>query len=413
MKISGLRFKLTALCLCAVMFACVAAQPMYAAANEALANLQSQQQNLNNRLDQLAQEQKQIQANINNARAGIEREREIKANIDRQIAITIEEIEILEEKIENLRQEIEIKEGEIEVKEGEIDAKQAEHDASYELFRQRLRAMYMFGDASVIGLVFGAESFVDFLSRTDTITRVAEHDRHLMHRLTNERIELEAERAALDRQREDLEDRRREEENLRDETEEKRATLAVQSQQAAIRIQDMADLERQFQADLSRAQAMQRQMENELQEVLRQIEWSTNPYIGGELVWPVPGFTTISSHFGPRFNGRDNHTGMDITGNGIHGKPVVAANSGTVVIANTSFTPGRGYGIYVMLDHGGRVATLYGHLSSISVKVGDVVRRGQEIGKVGSTGWSTGPHLHFEYRENDRPINPLPKLQGR
>jgi murein DD-endopeptidase MepM/ murein hydrolase activator NlpD len=157
---------------------------------------------------------------------------------------------------------------------------------------------------------------------------------------------------------------------------------------------------------------MQAAMENELLEVLRQIEWSTNPYVGGELLWPVPGFTRISSPFGLRFGGRDNHTGIDIAGTGIHGRPVVAANSGTVRVANLSFTPGRGYGIYIVIDHGGRVSTLYAHLSHISVNVGDVVRRGQEIGRVGSTGWSTGPHLHFEYREDSRPIDPMSKLRG-
>jgi murein DD-endopeptidase MepM/ murein hydrolase activator NlpD len=389
-----------------------AAQPTQATANDNLSTLQNQARDINSRLSELEEERRAIQANINSARTALEQERQIKASIDREIAITREEIELLEDKIENLMQELEIKELEIKIKELEINDKQAEHDASYELFKQRLRAMYMFGDASVVGLIFGAESFVDFLWRADTIARVAEHDRRLMQRLTDERIELEAQRYALDRQREDLENRRADEENLRDQAEVKRQELTVQTQEASARIQDVQDLQRQFQSDLARAQAMQKAMEDELQEVLRQIEWSTNPYIGGQLLWPLPGFTQITSEFGWRFGGRDYHTGIDIAGRNVHGQPVVAANSGTVRVANWAFTPGRGYGIYVVIDHGGRVSTLYAHLSHISVQVNDVVRRGQEIGRVGSTGWSTGPHLHFEYRENNNAIDPLPKLRG-
>ena len=119
---------------------------------------------------------------------------------------------------------------------------------------------------------------------------------------------------------------------------------------------------------------------------------STNSeYVGGEMKWPLPNYSTISSSYGSRFNGTDFHTGIDITGSNCMGATIVAANTGTVVKANTTFTVGRGYGKYIIIDHGGGKSTLYGHCSELLVSEGQTVSRGQAIAKVGSTGSSTGP----------------------
>ena len=103
---------------------------------------------------------------------------------------------------------------------------------------------------------------------------------------------------------------------------------------------------------------------------------------------------------------------MDFTGSNVNGKKVVAANAGTVTFTKSTDIAGVGYGKYLILDHGGGYSTLYAHLSSINVSVGDEVRKGENIANVGSTGWSTGPHLHFEIRVNGKHTNPLPYLQG-
>ena len=395
---SALRLGAAALGLCIVIICTYLASHMSVQANDTVASLQAQASNINARLAELEQQRRDIEANIRNARGEIEQERQRQRYFEQQIAITEEEILLLEEAIENLRKEIEIKEE-------EINDKQREHDESFELFRQRLRAMYMFGDASTLGLLLGADSLADFLSRTDTITRIAQHDRNLMQRLSNERIELEAQRADLERRRED-------EEALHAAAEATRATLEGQLAEARRRVQDLNSMQAQFEADYARTQAMRQSMQRELDDVFRRIEWAQNPFVGGAMLWPVEGFTNITSRFGPRFGGRDFHTGIDISGRGIYGAPVRAANAGTVVVANRSFTPGRGYGKFVIIDHGGRISTLYAHLSSISVNAGDAVTAGQVIGRVGSTGWSTGPHLHFEYRDNGRPLDPLPFLRG-
>ena len=138
---------------------------------------------------------------------------------------------------------------------------------------------------------------------------------------------------------------------------------------------------------------------------------SVGEYVGGIFAWPVPGFSYISSDYGWRFNNTNYHTGVDITGSGVYGKNIVAANTGTVAFVQTTYTPNVGYGKYIIIDHGGGITTLYGHTKEIYVKVGQKVSRGQKIAAVGSTGWSTGPHLHFEVRKDKKHTNPWPYLK--
>jgi murein DD-endopeptidase MepM/ murein hydrolase activator NlpD len=123
------------------------------------------------------------------------------------------------------------------------------------------------------------------------------------------------------------------------------------------------------------------------------------------LTWPAPGI--ITSPFG----GRRNHPGIDI--NGTTGDPVMAAGSGTVILAGMAPAGYSGYGNVVMIDHGGGIATLYAHLSRVDVAMGQVVQQGQQIGAIGATGMATGPHLHFEVRVNNTPTDPVPWLPPR
>ena len=147
--------------------------------------------------------------------------------------------------------------------------------------------------------------------------------------------------------------------------------------------------------------------------------WNTGEtFTGGTMTWPVPGHYIITDYYGTRtWDGSGFHYGLDIGGGNIGGSSIVAAESGTVILAVNYCTHnyakysscgcGGGFGNYVVIDHGGTYATLYGHCESINVSVGDYVTKGQTIGKVGTTGYSTGYHLHFEVRENGKRINPL------
>jgi len=385
-----------ALALCVALLVCALSISTFA--NTATTRYQGQLQNLNSRMADLDAERQALESSIAGARDARAQETLRRDGLSQNIRITRDEIDALTEYIY-------YQERDIDYQIAQINAKQADIDANHALFLARTRAMFVRDDVSTLGLVLGADSFVSFLTRTDSMVRIAEHDRRVGENLLSMRLEMEDAQAALEARLGELEDARA----LLDE---RRRDLGTQLEAANLRIHDLDERERYFATNLEANRAMREQMQREIEEVIRRIEWSRNPYVGGEMAWPVPGFYRITSEFGWRFNNTDFHTGLDIAGTGIHGATVAAANAGTVAFTNWAHTPGRGYGIFVILDHGGGISTLYAHLSNISVSVGDVVMRGDPIGNVGSTGWSTGPHLHFEVREQSRAVNPRPWIIG-
>ena len=360
---------------------------------------QNQIDDINSKIKNLETERKNIEKSI--AAAKDEKQQEIvkRNHLDQQIKITKNEIDLLLERIGLLEQDI-------EYKINDITEKQRDIDKNYDEFLKRMRIMYMYDDTTMLGLLLGSDSFTTFLAQADSMSRVADYNQNLIHMLTAQRIGMENQKADLDSRLGALE-------ADRDAAESLRLSLTGQLQAANLRIQDIDKMEKEFLADLEKNKAMVAAMESELKEIYRKIEWSKNPYIGGEMAWPVPGFYKITSEYGNRFGGRDFHTGMDIAGTGVYGANIVAANTGTVRYVNWAYSPGRGYGIYLIVDHGGGVSTLYAHCSNILVKVGDTVIKGDPIAKVGSTGWSTGPHLHFEVRVNGNAQNPKPYVIGR
>lgn len=383
--------------LCGALFMGMVAQPVDVWANNA-ASYQNDIDRINSEMKELEEKKQSIQASISSTKSAKEQEEERKQRLDDQISITRNEIALLEERIAVLEEAI-------AEKEQEIADKQISIDENYVLFQQRIRALYIQDDASVLGLLLGADSFADFLTKTEIVTRIAEHDQDLIDTLTLEYQELEQAQQELQEAMELLD-------ADRSATLNKKQELDTQVSEVQENIQDMESLEAQFQADLAATQALVAAMQSELENIYRQIEWDKNPYVGGEMAWPVPGYYNITSDYGYRFGGSDYHTGIDISGTNVYGQPIVAANDGTVKFVNWTYTPGRGYGIYLIVDHGGGVSTLYGHTSNIVVSVGDVVTAGQKIAEVGSTGWSTGPHLHFEVRIDGSHVNPKPYVMG-
>lgn len=350
---------------------------------------------LNSQYAELQKEQDAINASINKAKSEKEKQLAVKKELDGQIYLTRQQIQVLEEKISLLNDNIEEKEIEI------ID-KQADIDDNYTLFKKRVRAMYMSGDSSTMGLILGADDFYDFLTRAEVLSRIAEHDRELIERLQKDKADIEEAKAEIEADRADLEGSVANLDGLK-------STLSGQLEQTQKQIQDISALEEQFLKDKAKNQQEMAAVQADIDDIYAKLE-SMGDYVGGEFLWPVPGYSNITSYYGWRFNNSDFHTGIDISGANVYGKKIVAANSGKVVFVQRSYTPGKGYGIYLIIDHGGGMSTLYGHTSEILVDVGDYVTRGETIAKVGSTGWSTGPHLHFEIRINGKHTNPLEYL---
>ena len=357
---------------------------------------ENQISDLNSKYDELEKQQQALQKEIDKAKTEKERQQAVKAQIDNQIVSTRSQISVLSDKISLLEENLQETTSELEQKEYDISE-------NYALMKQRLRVMYTTGNASVLGLLIGADSFTEYLTRTEVASKVAEHDQEMLEAMRAELLDIKA-------FKEEIETNKTEIESAKGQLAGKQAQLDDQLKETEGQIQDLAALEAQIKNNQEEIEAQQKQIQAEIDEIYKQIN-SVGEYTGGVMGWPLVGFNTVTSNFGWRFNNTDYHTGIDIAGKnaagqGVYGKPIVAASDGVVAFTQTNYVVGKGYGIYLIIDHGGGISTLYGHTSGLAVKVGDQVKRGQTIAYVGSTGWSTGPHLHFEVRVDGKYVNP-------
>lgn len=355
---------------------------------------------LQDKQNQIQEEMKDYNNKIANIKDDKKKQQALANTIDEKISITEKAIEAGLEKITLIS-------GYIDTKSDEIAAKEEDIEYTLQLFRDRVRAIYMTGGysdtANSLIMLLSSRSISEFLTRSEYLERIAKHDKLLVAGLREELAALEEEKAVLEAEKAVLEEEKAA-------LEKEQAELEKQLKEAKNSIHDLSAMQKEYEANYQELSALQKQIQAELLDIYKNLQTSNEAYVGGEMMWPVPGYSTISSYYGWRFNNTDFHTGMDITGSGVHGAPVVAANTGTVVFTKNCPYNGYsyGYGTYIIVDHGGGITTLYAHLSAINVSVGDIVVMGQQIGKVGNTGWSTGAHLHFEVRENGKHVNPLP-----
>ena len=271
----------------------------------------------------------------------------------------------------------------------------------YALFCQQVRSEEERGSLSYWSVLFKATSISDLLSRLEFVNEVAEYDRSLMEAIRQTRENIKTEKAAM---------------------EEQEQLLAQQQDELQKKVDEAAALIAEYAATQKGYEELAAAEEKEAQEIEAQIKKlletsDVTPSPGG-FIWPVTTSKIITSPMGGRVSpggiGSTNHRGVDIGGVGTT-SAALATKSGKVIIAKTvvyGSYGGSGYGNYVVLDHGGGYTTLYAHLSSVSVSVGDMVTQGDTVGITGSTGNSTGPHLHYEVMINGVNQNPLDYLPG-
>jgi murein DD-endopeptidase MepM/ murein hydrolase activator NlpD len=281
------------------------------------------------------------------------------------------------------------------------------------LLKRRLVDIYEFGDLTYVNALIGARSFSEFVERWEDLRLlIAANERTVRARKAAEArvaaIEADLERTRLELQQEEeaQEQARSQLDSLSDERRNLVTLAAVRRRSVASEVAEMESLSAAQEAELE-GLILERERELEAQQraagIAGGIESEGGP---GSFSWPVTG--TITSPFGWRSNpfggGPEFHQGLDIAAP--MGTTVTAAAGGTVIMAQWY----GGYGNYILIDHGGGYSTGYGHLSAIYVSTGQTVQRGQAIGAVGSTGQSTGPHLHFEVRIAGKPVDPAPRL---
>lgn len=407
-------------------------------------------------IEDLMKQQQELDSQIKTTQGNIEKEEENQKAINKQIETVQKTILALEESINVLNGQIADLTTDIEKSELEIIKKREEIDTGTEEFKKRLRALYIVGDDSYSSIIAGATDFYDMLMKVELVKRVANHDNEMIDNLIALKAQYEADKkvleekkAALETNKKTLEDQQKNHEAQRSKLQDlmnqskeiverleiqKAAFEAnkneIQQQQGSFEdelaklyqkrkeIQEKEEAERKRKEEEQRKQLLLQQQLQQQQQSSGWVSGSTGSgYVStgsGKLAWPVPGYYGTTSEFGPRWG--TNHNGLDISSWGIRGANICAAAPGEVILVsnlcphdvgkNYSCGCGGGYGRYCIIDHGNGLWTLYGHQQNVSVKVGQKVNTGDVLGQVGSTGFSTGDHLHFEVRVNNVAVNP-------
>lgn len=306
-------------------------------------------------------------------------------------------IQTLESEINQIGNDIVETRGKIEITQKELVQAEENIVDKKDTLNSRLNVMYKNGDIGYIEVLLDSSNFQDLLTRVDMVKKIFNHDVDLIKYLKDQRDLIEIKKNTLESQKTELI-------GLMNNSKQKQNNLVVSRGQMAREkeelVKDHKALEKQEDSLNDLAEKLKREI------LLKQ---TAANYVGGEMTWPAPSYYNITSPFGyrvhPILKKKKLHTGIDI---GIpSGKSVVAAQEGKVIHSGWY----GGYGKVVMIDHGGGIVTLYAHNSSLSVSEGDQVSKGKEIAKAGSTGMSTGPHLHFEVRENGQYVDPLKYLK--
>ncbi len=358
----------------------------------------------------LQMKKKELNQKLQEASNEVRKEAKNKNALNNQIKIAESQIDVSNDYISKLDEEISDAEHEIERIQEDIKKK-------IKALKKSLYSIYVAGDTSTLDIILGAKDFEDFLDKVDIVRSVGQTIKELIDGLNrdlesveNKKKEILETRSEKEKEKESLEKSRSDLQVLYDKSEKLLSELQETEQDAKRRI-DQNDAEiKAIDAQIERYYAEQRRLEEEAK---RRREAGQNPivparnlvkHVGG-YTWPVPGYHRITSGFTDSQGRAHVHGAIDIAGAGIYGAPIVASGSGRVIVANAGGW-GGGYGHYVIIDHGNGKSTLYGHMSNVCVKTGQSVSAGQQIGNVGNTGFSTGPHLHFEYRVNGIRTNP-------
>ena len=340
----------------------------------------------------------QVESRISAIQAEIKKNTGLQKGISSNIADIEKSIGLIEEAMLLLDRDIENTENDILVKEEELSEAERNIDEKTDVMNSRLRVMYKNKEIGYLEVLFSSENFGDLLTRLDMVKKVFTHDVNLLKY-------MEEQKEIVIVKKQELEANRLRLVNSKSNKEAKAENLVVSRGQLSREKEALV----QNKVELEKSEDEMVDLANKIKEEIRSKQ-SDADYAGGIMTWPSPGYTCISSVFGyrihPILKTKKMHTGIDIAVPA--NSTIVAAQSGTVIAAGYN----GGYGKIVMIDHGGGIVTLYAHNNTLLVKEGDKVAKGQAISKSGSTGLSTGPHLHFEVRENGEYVNPVPWVTG-
>ncbi len=383
-----------------MVFSVILSAIPYASAASSVSGLKQQ-------LSDIASKKAAIQKQINALSDQIGEVSEKKAALDEQIELTQDEIDTTEHLIGQLEDQIDTKTEELAEAEDALDEKT-------DLFCTRIRVMYEEGDTTYLDVLLASENFSDMLTRIDTVGQIMQYDEQIVQEYTAAKEAIAQKKASLEADKTDQESYQASLQDKQDALDTQRA----EQQQLIDKLSDDLDAQK---AESERMDAERAAINDEIAEISRKAaeaaksssgssnsgSSSVTVPVSGTFTWPLPGYGSgsITSPYGYRIHPitgtKKFHSGIDLGAPA--GTTIVAAKAGTVVRSYMSSS----YGNYTVIDHGGGVMTAYAHQSKRLVSVGDTVSAGEKIGLVGSTGNSTGNHLHFEIYVNGSTVNPM------
>ena len=362
--------------------------------------LKNQINQLKNQSGDLAAQKKDLTRQLKSIQSDKNKAMEQKMLIERQVDVIRSEIATSDSLI--AQYDTLIAEKEVEL--ADAEAKEADQ---FDLFCERVRSMEEDGTVSYWSILFNASDFSDLLDRFTFVSEVMEYDNAVMDMLA-------AARQAVADAKTELETDRTEQKAVREEQVAQKAELVEKLSQADALVDEIAAKEDEYQHAIKELEAAAAEVDKLV--AAKQAEYERlissgkiTIDAGSGFMWPLSGYTTLSSLFGPRIHpvtGKPgNHTGIDIPAP--KGTSILASRGGVVITSKMGSGNDWSYGNYVVISHGDGTSTLYAHMNSRAVKEGDVVKQGQTIGYVGTTGRSTGYHLHFEVRKSGSRVDPV------
>lgn len=317
------------------------------------------------------------------------------------------EISNLGKVIRGLDNDIIVKGEEIELTLIKLEETRLEQEEYYEHTKDRIKVMYEYGSTEYLEVLFESSNTSDFLNRLEYLNKLIEYDQSMLDNIERIKTDILVYEQKLLVEKLELE-------TIKDDNNislNKIEEISNHKKEEIEKIEEDQDLLR---VQIEEEEKLQIELDEEIQELIRLYSDSALLFGEGKVNWPVPGWSRISSVFGPRihpvFGYKSTHTGIDIPAS--YGTPIIAGASGKVIFAGW----GKAYGNYILIDHGKdtqdrHIITQYAHCSSLLVVKGDVVTRGSIIAKIGSTGWSTGNHLHFGVQVGGSWIDPMTKTE--
>lgn len=353
--------------------------------NQTATDLQNKQKEVQEQIDDANEELSNLQLDITENLEQVQKLDEKISKAEAELEETTEKVQTLQQSIKQIQEQQEIE--------------QQKYDKQKQLFEQRVVALYEAGDTQYLDVILSSSSISEFISSYYVITEIAECDAEILNTIAERKNNIDNAKEKLEKEQKELAT------IIERQTRTSKVLQATKTLRESY-ISKLSEQEQQTQAKIEEYNKVLEEVNTQLVELAKQgVE---TQYIGGELAWPVPGYGKISSPYGMRVHPITKvyklHTGVDISAP--LGANFVAANDGIVVKAEYNVA----YGKMVVIDHGGGISTLYAHGSEFLVKVGDQVKRNQAVLKVGSTGYSTGPHAHFEVRKNGEVTNPMPYI---